>query len=310
MEFVHKPVLFEETIASLAIKPEGLYIDGTAGGGGHSRAILEHLTTGRLLSIDQDPDAIKVVTERLGGYAASVIRQGNFASMAKLARECGMEAVDGVLLDIGVSSYQLDNPERGFSYHNDAPLDMRMSQQGESAADLVNNLSWQELARIIRDYGEDKNAVRIAKGIVAAREEEPITTTGRLADIIRNSVPAAVRRAEGHPARRTFQALRIAVNGELDRLREGLEAAFSILKPGGRLAVITFHSLEDRIVKQQMNEWCRGCTCPPEFPVCVCGNKPKGTLIYKKGLAPSEEEIAENPRARSSRLRVIEKTEI
>ena len=310
MEFVHKPVLFEETIASLAIKPEGLYIDGTAGGGGHSRAILEHLTTGRLLSIDQDPDAIRVVTERLGGYAASVIRQGNFASMASIAKECGMETVDGVLLDIGVSSYQLDNPERGFSYHNDAPLDMRMSQQGESAADLVNNLSWQELARIIRDYGEDKNAVRIAKGIVAARDEEPITTTGRLADIIRNSVPAAVRRAEGHPARRTFQALRIAVNGELDRLREGLEAALSIIKPGGRLAVITFHSLEDRIVKQQMNEWCRGCTCPPEFPVCVCGNKPKGTLIYKKGLAPSEEEIAENPRARSSRLRVIEKAEI
>ncbi|MBR4888675.1 MAG: 16S rRNA (cytosine(1402)-N(4))-methyltransferase RsmH [Clostridia bacterium] len=310
MEFVHKPVLFEETIASLAIRPEGLYIDGTAGGGGHSRAILEHLTTGRLLSIDQDPDAIRVVTERLGGFAASVIRQGNFANMAAIARDCGMEAVDGVLMDIGVSSYQLDNPERGFSYHNDAPLDMRMSQQGESAADLVNNLSWQELARIIRDYGEDKNAVRIAKGIVAAREEEPILTTGRLADIIRNSVPAAVRRAEGHPARRTFQALRIAVNGELDRLQEGLEAAFSILKPGGRLAVITFHSLEDRIVKQKMNEWCRGCTCPPEFPVCVCGNKPKGTLLYKKGLAPSEEEIAENPRARSSRLRVIEKAEI
>jgi len=310
MEFVHKPVLFEETIASLAIRPEGLYIDGTAGGGGHSRAILEHLTTGRLLSIDQDPDAIRVVTERLGGYAASTIRQGNFANMAAIARDCGMEAVDGVLMDIGVSSYQLDNPERGFSYHNDAPLDMRMSQQGESAADLVNNLSWQELARIIRDCGEDKNAVRIAKGIVAAREEEPILTTGRLADIIRNSVPAAVRRAEGHPARRTFQALRIAVNGELDRLQEGLEAAFSILKPGGRLAVITFHSLEDRIVKQKMNEWCRGCTCPPEFPVCVCGNKPKGTLLYKKGLAPSEEEIAENPRARSSRLRVIEKAEI
>ncbi len=310
MEFVHKPVLFEETIASLAIRPEGLYIDGTAGGGGHSRAILEHLTTGRLLSIDQDPDAIRVVTERLSGYAASTIRQGNFANMAAIARDCGMEAVDGVLMDIGVSSYQLDNPERGFSYHNDAPLDMRMSQQGESAADLVNNLSWQELARIIRDYGEDKNAVRIAKGIVAAREEEPILTTGRLADIIRNSVPAAVRRAEGHPARRTFQALRIAVNGELDRLQEGLEAAFSILKPGGRLAVITFHSLEDRIVKQKMNEWCRGCTCPPEFPVCVCGNKPKGTLLYKKGLAPSEEEIAENPRARSSRLRVIEKAEI
>ena len=310
MEFVHKPVLFQETIDALAIRPDGLYIDGTAGGGGHSRAILERLTTGRLLSIDQDPDAIRVVRERLGSYPASVIRQGNFSDMARIARECGMEAVDGVLLDIGVSSYQLDNPERGFSYHNDAPLDMRMSQQGESAADLVNRLSWQELADIIRNYGEDKNAARIARGIVAAREQAPIETTGQLAEIVRSSVPAAVRRAEGHPARRTFQALRIAVNGELDCLQQGLQAAFSILKPGGRLAVITFHSLEDRIVKQQMNEWCRGCTCPPEFPVCVCGNKPKGTLVYKKGLAPGEKELAENPRARSARLRVIEKAEI
>lgn len=308
MEFVHKPVLFQETIDSLAIRPDGFYIDGTAGGGGHSRAIVERLTTGRLLAIDQDPDAIRVVTERLGSLPQVTIRQGNFAQMCDLAHDCGIEHADGILMDIGVSSYQLDNPERGFSYHNDAPLDMRMSQKGVSAADLVNTLSWQELAQIISRYGEDRNAVRIAKGIEAARKNGPITTTGQLADIIRSSVPAAVRREAGHPARKTFQALRIAVNGELDRLHEGLEAAFSLLAPGGRLAVITFHSLEDRIVKQQMHQWCQGCTCPPEFPVCVCGKKPQGKLIYKKGLAPSEQEIEENPRARSARLRVIEKS--
>ena len=227
--------------------------------------------------------------------------------MDKIALEHGIVNVDGVLLDIGVSSYQLDTAERGFSYHADAPLDMRMSQSGTSAADLVNTLSWQELAEIISRYGEDKSAVRIAKGIVKAREEKPIETTLELAEIIRESVPAAVRRAEGHPARRTFQALRIAVNGELDALKKGLAAAFGLLKPGGRLSVITFHSLEDRIVKQQMNKWCEGCTCPKDFPVCVCGNKPKGKLIYKKGLAPSEKELRENPRARSARLRVIEK---
>jgi len=232
---------------------------------------------------------------------------GNFCDMDKIALEHGIVNVDGVLLDIGVSSYQLDTAERGFSYHADAPLDMRMSQSGTSAADLVNTLSWQELAEIISRYGEDKSAVRIAKGIVKAREEKPIETTLELAEIIRESVPAAVRRAEGHPARRTFQALRIAVNGELDALKKGLAAAFGLLKPGGRLSVITFHSLEDRIVKQQMNKWCEGCTCPKDFPVCVCGNKPKGKLIYKKGLAPSEEELRENPRARSARLRVIEK---
>lgn len=307
MEFKHIPVLFNETIESLNIKPDGTYVDGTAGGGGHSEAILKRLTTGRLVSIDQDPDAIRAVTERLSVYPGSVIAQGNFASMKELCEERGIYEVDGVLLDIGVSSYQLDTPERGFSYHHDAPLDMRMSQQGTSAADLVNTLSWQELAEIISRYGEDKSAARIAKGIVRAREEKKIETTLELAEIIKASVPASVRREGGHPARKTFQALRIAVNGELDRLSEGLEAAFGMLKPGGRLSVITFHSLEDRIVKRQMNKWCQGCTCPKDFPVCVCGNKPKGKLIYKKGLAPSEEELERNPRARSSRLRVIEK---
>ena len=305
--FNHKPVLFEETIDSLNIDPEGIYIDGTAGGGGHSSAILERLTTGTLLSIDQDPDAIAVVTKRLSKYPGSVIAKGNFSEMTRLAAENNITAVDGVLLDIGVSSYQLDAAERGFSYHADAPLDMRMSKSGTSAADLVNTLSWQQLAEIISRYGEDKRAARIAKGIVAVREQKPIETTLELAEIVRESVPAAVRRAEGHPARKTFQALRIAVNQELDVLKLGLDAAFSLLKPGGRLSVITFHSLEDRIVKQQMNVWCTGCTCPKDFPVCVCGKKPQGRLIYKKGLAPSEAELKDNPRARSARLRVIEK---
>ena len=307
VHFVHKPVLFQETIDSLAIRPEGTYIDGTAGGGGHSEAILQRLTTGRLLSIDQDPDAIAACTERLSRYPGSVIRRGNFSQMGEIAAGCGIREADGVLLDIGVSSYQLDTPERGFSYHADAPLDMRMSQEGPTAADLVNTLSWQKLAEIISRYGEDKNAVRIAKAIAAARETEPIRTTLQLADIIRQAVPAAVRREPGHPARKTFQALRIATNGELDRLSEGLDAAFSLLRPGGRLAVITFHSLEDRMVKKRMNDWCTGCICPPDFPVCVCGRKPQAELLYKKGLAPSEKELAENPRARSARLRVCTK---
>lgn len=304
MNFQHKPVLFDETIESLNIHPDGVYIDGTAGGGGHSQAIADRLTTGKLLSIDQDPDAIKTVTERLKSYRCSIVYQANFSEMARVAASLKLVPSDGVLLDIGVSSYQLDNPERGFSYHLDAPLDMRMSKQGASAADLVNNLSWQELAQIISRYGEDRNARSIAKGIVRARSQKPIQTTLELAEIIKESVPAAVRREQGHPARKTFQALRIEVNGELDRLSQGLDAAFSILKPGGRLAVITFHSLEDRIVKQRMASWCTGCTCPPDFPVCVCGKKPKAELLYKKGLAPSEAELKKNPRSRSARLRV------
>ena len=306
MEFSHIPVLLQPCLDGLNIDPAGIYLDGTAGGAGHSREIAKRLTTGRLISLDQDPDAVAVATERLKGLPAQVV-QVNFREAARVLAELGIPAVNGALLDLGVSSHQLDDAARGFSYHADAPLDMRMSQSGTSAADLVNTLSWQELAEIISRYGEDKSAVRIAKGIVKAREEKPIETTLELAEIIRESVPAAVRRAEGHPARRTFQALRIAVNGELDALKKGLTAAFGLLKPGGRLSVITFHSLEDRIVKQQMNKWCEGCTCPKDFPVCVCGNKPKGKLIYKKGLAPSEEELRENPRARSARLRVIEK---
>ena len=304
MEFHHKPVLFEETIEALAIRSDGCYIDGTAGGGGHSEAIAKRLTTGRLLSIDQDPDAVAAVTRRLANYTCSTVVRGEFSNMDSIANTCGMGAVDGILLDIGVSSHQLDTPERGFSYHSEAPLDMRMSQEGISARDLVNTLSWQELAQIISRYGEDKHAKSIAKGIVAAREASPIETTTQLAEIIKASVPAAVRREQGHPARKTFQALRIEVNKELDHLTTAMDAAFSLLVPGGRLAIITFHSLEDRIVKQKMNDWCRGCTCPPDFPVCVCGKQPQAELLYKKGLSPSEEELAENPRSRSARLRV------
>lgn len=307
MAFQHIPVLFQETIDSLAVKPDGRYIDGTAGGGGHSQAILDRLESGVLLSIDQDPDAIAACTARFAGNPRSLVRRGNFSQLLEIARGAGVLPADGVLLDIGVSSHQLDDPARGFSFHHDAPLDMRMSQQGPSARDLVNGLSWQELADILRKYGEERNAARIAKGIAAARAQAPIETTVQLAEIVKASVPAAVRRQPGHPARQTFQALRIAVNGELDALQEGLAAAFEALAPGGRLCVITFHSLEDRIVKRQMAAWCQGCTCPPDFPVCVCGKKPRAALLYRKGLTASPEELERNPRSRSARLRVCTK---
>ncbi len=307
MGFVHRSVLFNETIDALNIRPDGVYVDGTAGGGGHSGAILARLTTGTLISIDRDPDAIAFISDKFRGNPCSIVRQGAFSQMEEIAHSCGFEAVDGVLLDIGVSSHQLDTPERGFSYHHDAPLDMRMSRQGTSAKDLVNTLPWQALAEIISRYGEDKYAKSIAKGIARAREEALIETTLQLAEVIKASVPAGVRREQGHPARKTFQALRIEVNGELEQLSKALDAAFALLKPGGRLAVITFHSLEDRMVKQRMNSWCQGCTCPPEFPICVCHNTPKAKLIYKKGLSPSQQELEENPRSRSARLRVCEK---
>lgn len=303
MEFKHKPVLLEETVDMLSIKPNGIYIDGTAGGGGHSAQILSRLTTGKLISIDQDPDAVKTVTEKFRGNPCSIIRQANFTQMADIIKELGYDGADGILLDIGVSSRQLDTPERGFSYHYDAPLDMRMSQSGTSARDLVNTLSHGELAKILSTYGEEKFAGRIASEIVKKRELAPIDTTLQLADIVSNAVPAAARR-DGHPARKTFQALRIAVNGELDCLSNALDEAFSILNPEGRLAVITFHSLEDRIVKQRMYSWCQGCTCPRDFPVCVCGNKPKAKLASRRPIEASERELEENPRSRSARLRV------
>ena len=303
MFFSHVPVLLNETIESLNIKEDGVYIDGTAGGGGHSEAILKKLTTGKLISIDQDPDAISALKERLSKYNSSIIVQSNFSNMDKVISKLSIDRVDGVLLDIGVSSHQLDTEERGFSYHYDAVLDMRMSQSGTSAKDLVNELSLNELTKIIKMYGEEKFARNIAKAIVRQREISPINTTGELADIIKSSVPARVRRDGGHPARKTFQALRIAVNSELERLEQGLEAAFSILKPEGRISVITFHSLEDKIVKNKMNEWCRGCTCPKDFPICVCGNKQKAKLLNKKAIEPSNEEILFNKRSRSARLR-------
>lgn len=306
MEFIHKPVLFDEAINALNIKPDGIYFDGTSGGGGHSGAIASRLTTGQLISVDQDPDAIGILHERLGKYPCVTVVKSNFCMIKQVLIEQSISKVDGILLDLGVSSHQLDEGERGFSYKKDAPLDMRMSQEGTTAADLVNNLSEQELSRIIFTYGEEKFAKRIAAAIVRERKNGKIETTLQLADIVKNAIPAAARREGGNPARRTFQALRIEVNGELDKLSKALDEMADCLNPGGRIAVITFHSLEDRIVKQRFAKWCSGCTCPPDFPVCVCGKKPLGHLPFK-AKAPTEEELEENPRSRSARLRVFEK---
>ena len=306
MAFQHMTVLLKEAVDGLNIRPDGIYVDGTAGGGGHSAEILSRLTAGSLYSIDQDPDAIAAVTERFAGDSRSHILQGNFGDIGRLLTDAGVAAVDGVLLDIGVSSHQLDERSRGFSYHDNAPLDMRMSQSGATAADLVNTLDVGELARIISLYGEEKYAFSIAKGIVRYREDKPIETTLELAEIVKNNVPQKARR-DGHPARKTFQAVRIAVNHELEALENGLRGAFELLNSGGRLSVITFHSLEDRIVKQFMRQQAEGCTCPKEFPVCVCGKTPKAEIITRKPIYPSEQELALNPRARSAKLRVCEK---
>lgn len=305
MEFKHISVLLDEVLENLNIKPEGIYVDGTAGGAGHSKEIAKRLTDGHLYALDRDPDAVKTATERLNGLPATVIHT-NYADMTKALSEKGISAVDGVLLDLGVSSWQLDNGERGFSYHADAPLDMRMSQSGTSAADLVNTLDVQALTDILRDYGEEKFAYRIACNIVKMREKSPILTTLQLSDIISDSVPAAVRR-DGHPARKSFQAIRIAVNQEFEAETAGITAAFDLLKPGGRLCVITFHSLEDRLVKNLFAEFCKGCICPPEIPICVCGRKPRGKLVTRKPIVPSDLEIKENARSRSAKLRVLEK---
>ena len=306
MSFSHLPVLLRETIEGLSIKPQGTYVDGTAGGGGHSSEILKNLKGGKLYSIDRDPDAIKAVTERFKDEPSSKILQGRFGDMKELLHAVDVYEVDGVLLDIGVSSHQLDTAERGFSFHEDAPLDMRMSQQGESARDLVNNLSYGELVRIISTYGEEKYASSIVRNIIKAREEKPIETTLELAEIIKASVPQKVRR-EGHPARQTFQAIRIAVNDEFGELESGLDGAFDLLRQGGRLAVITFHSIEDRIVKQKMNKWAEGCICPKDFPVCVCGNLPKVKVITRKPIVATAEELEINQRSRSAKLRICEK---
>lgn len=305
MEFAHIPVLLEQCLDGLDIKPDGIYFDGTCGGAGHSREIAKRLTTGRLIGIDRDPDAVAVASERLSGLPAQVVR-GNYSEIKQIADDLGICGADGILLDLGVSSYQLDNAERGFSYHNDAPLDMRMSKEGTSARDIVNEYSKEQLTKILYEYGEEKFAPRIAETIIKRRSEKPVETTTELADIVRDSIPAKFRR-DKNPCKKPFQAIRIAVNCEFDHLDRALDEGFELLKPGGRFCIITFHSLEDRIVKQRFAGWCKGCTCPPDFPVCVCGNKPKGKLVYRKPLEASEEELEANPRSRSAKLRIIEK---
>lgn len=303
MDFVHKSVLFDEAIESLNIDKSKIILDGTAGGGGHSREIAKR--AGRLIAVDQDPDAIKVLHERLDSFDNVTIVQNNFSNVKDILKEQGIEKIDGMLLDLGVSSFQLDTAQRGFSYHADAPLDMRMSKSGLSAKDVVNTYSEAELADILFRYGEEKFARRIAKNIVFHRQNKEIETTGELVDIIKESYPKAKMR-DSHPARKTFQAIRIEVNAELDALEKTLDSALDCLSSGGRLSIITFHSLEDRMVKDKFNSWVNPCTCPKEFPVCVCGKKPLGKMPFKF-KAPSEAELEKNPRARSSKLRCFEK---
>ena len=295
MEFKHKSVLLEETIEGLNVKPDGIYVDGTLGGAGHALEVCKKLSAkGRFIGIDQDQDAIIAASERLAAYNQATIIRSNYCY--------------GILLDLGVSSYQLDNEERGFTYRVDAPLDMRMDQrQTQTASDIVNGYEEKELYRIIRDYGEDKFAKNIAKHIVAARQVKPITTTGELTEIIRESIPMKMQVKSGHPAKRTFQAIRIELNRELDVLRESLDGMIDILDDGGRLCIITFHSLEDRIVKTIFRKNENPCTCPPDFPVCVCGKKSKGKVITRKPVLPGEKEMEENPRSKSAKLRIFER---
>lgn len=308
MEFVHKPVLLEEVIEGLAVKQDGIYADGTMGGAGHGFRICEKLgSTGRYIGMDQDGDAVKAGTEKLHIFGSKVtIIRDNYAGMVQALKEMGIYKVDGILLDLGVSSFQLDTAERGFSYRMDAPLDMRMdNRQKLTAADVVNTYPEDKLFHIIRDYGEDKFAKNIAKHIVAERAINPILTTERLAGIVCQSVPMKFKKRGGNPAKRTFQAVRIEVNHELDVLSGSIGDMIDILKPGGRFCIITFHSLEDRIVKQAFRKAENPCTCPPDFPVCVCGNVSKGRVISKKPLIPSEEEMERNPRSKSAKLRIF-----
>ncbi len=306
MDFSHISVMLYECIEGLAIRPDGVYLDGTAGGAGHSSEIAKRLTTGTLIALDQDPDAIETATQRLSPWPCARVFQMNFRQMRQALPLAGVDGLDGVLLDLGVSSHQLDTAERGFSYLKDAPLDMRMSQEGPSAADLVANAPEAELSRILWEYGEERYARSIARALVRAREKAPVATTLQLAEIVKSAMPAAARR-DKNPCKRTFQALRIAVNSELDALSQGIDEAFDCLNPGGRLVIITFHSLEDRMVKQKFQELCRGCICPPEFPVCVCGRKPRARLITRKPILPSEEELSHNRRSQSAKLRILEK---
>ncbi len=308
-EFHHISVLLQECLDGLNIRPDGIYVDGTLGGAGHSRKIAAALDTGRLIGIDRDPVALKVAQERLQLHGDKVtLVHSNFCRIAEVLDELNIEAVDGILLDLGVSSPQLDDSERGFSYMADAPLDMRMDNGDALTAEtIVNTWSYEELRRILFDYGEERYAPQIAAAICRVREQKPIHTTLQLVDVIRSAMPAAALRGKQHPAKRTFQAIRIAVNDELGAVRKVMDAAIPKLKPGGRLAIITFHSLEDRIVKNAMAEAARGCTCPPEFPVCVCGKKPLVKLVNRKPITAGEEELRLNPRSRSAKLRVCEK---
>ena len=305
MEFVHKSVLYDEVIESLNIRPNCIYVDGTAGGAGHSKGIAEKLDKGFLYALDRDPDAIATATKRLEGLPAKVIKT-NFMYMDEVLNDEGVSGVDGILLDLGVSSFQLDTAERGFYYHKESPLDMRMSKDGTSASDIVNNYSAGELAEIFTKYGEEKFSYKIAQSIVRKRETTPITTTTQLAEIIASSVPAFARR-DGHPARKCFQALRIAVNGELESLEAAIGKAFDLLNKDGVLSIITFHSLEDRMVKLKFKEFCTGCTCPSDFPICVCGKTPRGKLVNRKPITATQRELDENPRSRSATLRSIRK---
>lgn len=310
MDFKHISVLLDETIDGLDIKPDGIYVDGTLGGGGHSYEILKRLSPkGRLIGIDQDGEALKAAGERLKEFENQItLVRSNYCEIDKVLKELNVEKVDGILLDIGVSSYQLDNLERGFSYKSDAPLDMRMDTRQElTAADVVNTYSENELFKIIKDYGEDKFAKNIAKHIVLARKEKPLETTKELSEVIKRAIPMKVQAKGGHPAKKTFQAIRIEVNQELTVLKESIDKMIDLLKPNGRICIITFHSLEDRIVKTKFRENENPCTCPPNFPVCVCGKKSKGKVITRKPIIPSEEEIEENKRAKSSKLRIFER---
>lgn len=310
MNFQHTSVLLEETIANLKIKPDGTYVDGTLGGAGHASEVCKRLSaTGRFIGIDQDDAAIAAAGERLREFGERVtIIRSNYCNMVPRLQERGILGVDGILLDLGVSSYQLDTAERGFTYREDAPLDMRMDQRAElSAYDVVNGYSEEQLVRILWDYGEERFARNIARNICTARQEEPIRTTGELTEIIKRSIPAKIRATGGHPAKRTFQAIRIEVNQELTVLEESLDGMIDLLNDGGRLCVITFHSLEDRIVKNIFRKNEHPCTCPPDFPVCVCGKKSKGTVITRKPILPGEEEMTVNPRSKSAKLRVFER---
>ena len=311
MTFEHKSVLLHETVDSLNIRPDGIYVDGTLGGGGHASLVCSRLgENGRLIGIDQDADAIAAATERLKPYGGRVtIVRNNYENIDTVLAERGISGVDGIYLDRGVSSYQLDTAERGFTYREDAPLDMRMDQRNaETAADIVNGYSEMELYRIIRDYGEDRFAKNIAKHIVRARQEKPLETTGELIEVIKAAIPAKVRATGGHPAKRTFQAIRIELNKELEVLEHSIDKMIGLLNPGGRLSIITFHSLEDRIVKNKFKENENPCVCPPDFPVCMCGRKSRGRVVTRKPIVPTGQEIEENKRSKSSKLRVFEKS--